>query len=150
MSLVPVSNFDRLALVFLLRYGAVVTFSAFFAMLLPLDWMVATHRWLGLGDLPRLPVVEYLARSVAALYGFHGVLLFLLSTDPVRYLMLVKFVGVMNVLFGAMVLFIDLDAGMPVWWTAVEGPGVIVLGVLVLFFAARLSRAAARVPGGVL
>ena len=59
-------------LVFLLRLAGSVTASAFLAIFLPVEWMASTHRWLGLGEFPRAPVVDYLARSIAALYGFHG------------------------------------------------------------------------------
>ena len=121
-------------LVFLLRCGAVLTGSAFLAVFLPVEWMASTHRWLGLGELPRTPLVDYLARSVAALYGFHGVLLFIISTDVVRYRALVWYVAVMNILFGFMLLAIDIHAGLPAYWIAVEGPPVIMIGVLVAFF----------------
>ena len=70
---------EQRLLVLLLRLAGAVTIAAFPAMLLPTDWMDATHRWLGLGELPRAPVVEYLTRSIAALYGFHGVLLLVVA-----------------------------------------------------------------------
>ena len=124
-------------LVILLRVGAVLTGSAFFAMLLPVEWMAATHQWLGLGEFPRAPITDYLARSVAALYGFHGVLLFLISLDPVRYRVFVRYVGWMNVLFGVFLLLIDLHAGLPGWWTLSEGPPVFVLGCIVLYLSRR-------------
>jgi hypothetical protein len=87
-------------LVILLRLAGAVTIAAFPAMLLPTEWMDTTHRWLGLGDLPRAPIVEYLTRSVAALYGFHGVLLLVVSRDPGRYRAIVRYLGVMNVAAG--------------------------------------------------
>jgi hypothetical protein len=118
-------------LIFLLRLGGVVTGSAFFAVLLPVEWMASTHEALGLGSLPRSAVFDYLARSVAALYGFHGVLLFVVSSDPVRYRPIVWYVAIMNIFFGLMTLAIDLHAGLPVWWTLGEGPSVIALGVIV-------------------
>jgi hypothetical protein len=123
---------------FLLRCGAVLTGSAFLAMFLPVEWMASTHRWLGLGEFPRAPIVDYLARSVAAFYGFHGVLLFLISTDVVRFRPLVWYVAVMNVLFGVTLLAIDVHAGLPAYWIAFEGPPVIVIGLLVAFFNWRL------------
>ena len=89
-------------LVFLLRLSGSFTSLAFLAMLLPVDWMDAIHRALGLGELPRAPVVDYLARSVAALYGFHGVLLLLVSTNPVKYRDIVWFIAILNIVFGAM------------------------------------------------
>jgi hypothetical protein len=129
-------------LVFLLRCGAVLTGSAFLAVFLPVDWMASTHRWLGLGEFPRAPIVDYLARSVAAFYGFHGVLLFLISTDVVRFRPLVWYVAVMNVLLGVTLLAIDVHAGLPAYWIALEGPPVIVIGLLVAFFNWRLVPAA--------
>src|SRR5512134_2246217 len=93
-------------LVWLLRFAGCMTATAFLAILLPVDWMAATHQWLGLGAFPRAPIVDYLARSIAALYGFHGVLLLIVSGDPVRYRTIVSYVAAMNVLFGLIVLAI--------------------------------------------
>ena len=129
-------------LVFLLRCGAVLTGSAFLAIFLPVEWMTSTHRWLGLGEFPRMPIVDYLARSVAALYGFHGVLLFMISTDVVRYRALVWYVAAMNVLFGSMLIAFDIHAGLPGYWIAFEGPPVLVIGLLVAYFNWRLVPAA--------
>lgn len=120
-------------LVILLRLAGCFTLTAFLAMLLPQDWMASTHEWLGLGPFPRRPVVDYLARSVAALYGFHGALLLLIARDPVRYRTIVGFVGVMNVIFGMLLVAIDLHAGLPWWWTLGEGPPIAAFGVIVLY-----------------
>ena len=122
----------RRILVILLRIGAVITMMAFPTVLLPTDWMAATHRWLGLGEFPRVAVVDYLARSIAGLYGFHGLLLLIISRDPVRYRSIVRDVGWMNVLFGLMLVLIDLHAGLPVWWTLGEGPPIAAFGVVIL------------------
>jgi hypothetical protein len=124
-------------LVILLRLGGVVTLSAFLAMLLPVEWMASTHRWLGLGEFPHSPVVDYLARSVAALYGFHGVLLLIVASDPVRFLTIVRFIGVMNVGFGLILVAIDAHAGLPWWWTLGEGPPITAFGLVVLFLSRR-------------
>ena len=115
----------------LLRLGAVVTMTAFLAMLLPVDWMASTHQWLGLGEFPRAPVVDYLARSIAALYGFHGVLLWIIATDPRQYCALVWYVAAMNVVFGLMVIAIDVHAGMPAFWTLAEGPPIVAFGIVI-------------------
>ena len=118
-------------LTILLRLAGVVTASAFLTILLPVDWMAATHRALGLGQFPRAPVVDYLARSIAALYGFHGVLLLVISTDPAKYRAIVRYVAVMNVVFGAILFAIDRHAGMPIWWTLGEGPPIAVFGAVI-------------------
>jgi hypothetical protein len=130
----------RRLLVVLLRLGGVLTASAFLTIVLPVEWMAAAHRALGLGDFPRAPVVDYLARSIAALYGFHGVLLLIVSTDPVRYRPIIKYFAVMNVLFGGIVLAIDLHAGLPLLWTLAEGPPVAGFGAAI----ALLNRPARR------
>jgi hypothetical protein len=130
------------ALAWLLRLAGAFTATAFLAMFLPVDWMAAVHRAIGLGELPRAPVVDYLARSVAAFYGFHGVLLLLVSTDVVRYRLLVWYVAVLNVVFGVILLMIDLHAGMPLVWTLFEGPSIIVFGVIV----GLLNRSVTGIP----
>lgn len=126
---------ERQILVILLRLAGCVMVMAFPAMLLPVDWMADTHRWLGLGEFPRTPVVDYLTRSIAALYGFHGALLLLISRDPVHYATVVRYVGVMNIVFAAMVIAIDLHAGMPGYWTWLEGPPIAAFGVVVLYLS---------------
>ena len=103
---------------------------AFPAMLLPAEWMAASHEWLGLGEFPRAPIVDYLARSTSGLYGFHGLLLLIVAGDPQRYRPVVWYLAAMNVAFGAMLLAVDLHAGMPRLWTYLEGPGVAALGVI--------------------
>jgi hypothetical protein len=115
----------------LLRFAGCVTVSAFLAIFLPVEWMASTHQWLGLGEFPRAPIVDYLARSVAALYGFHGGLLLLVSSDPIRYRSVVSYIAFLNVVFGLIVLGIDVHAGMPVVWTLLEGPPIVMMGIVI-------------------
>jgi hypothetical protein len=129
---------QRQLLIVLLRFAGLITMSAFLAMLLPVEWMASTHRWLGLGELPRSPVVDYLARSVAALYGFHGVLLWLIARDPERHASIVRFVGWMNIGFGVMMIVVDVHAGLPLWWTLGEGPPTAMFGGVVLYLSRSL------------
>lgn len=125
-------------LVVLLRLAGGLTVTAFLAVFLPVEWMAATHEWLGLGEFPRAPVVDYLTRSVAALYGFHGVLLLLISRDPVRHRKIVQFVGVMNIVFGVLMIAVDLHAGLPLLWTLAEGPPIMGFGLAILFLMRSL------------
>ena len=126
-------------LVWLLRFSGVVLLLAFPAVFLPPDWMAATHRALGMGEFPRMPVVDYLARSIAALYGFHGVLVLIVSRDVVRFAPIVRYLGVMDIVFGLTMVGIDLNAGMPGLWTAFEGPPLVGAGLLVLYLSRGLS-----------
>jgi hypothetical protein len=128
---------EQRLLVFILRFAGAVTIAAFPAMLLPTDWMAVTHGWLGLGELPRAPVIEYLTRSVAALYGFHGVLLLVVARDPVRHRPIVRYLGVMNIVFGVLLILIDVHAGLPTLWTLAEGPPIMTFGAAVLYLSRR-------------
>ena len=122
---------EFLLLILLLRLGGVFTVSAFLAMLLPVEWMAAIHRAIGLGEFPRAPVVDYLARSVRRAVR--------LPRRPAadhldgrgRYRLLVWYVAIMNVLFGLMLTVIDLQAGLPPLWTLLEGPPIRVFGILI-------------------
>ena len=115
----------------LLRAGGVLLTIAFAAVFLPAQWMAESHRWLGLGEFPAVPIVDYLTRSVSALYGFHGILVLIVSTDPVKYRAIVSYIAGMNVVFGAMMLAIDVHADMPLYWTLIEGPAIASTGLLV-------------------
>jgi hypothetical protein len=123
-------------LVILLRFVGVTALFALVAVFMPLSWMTATHRWLGLGDMPTAPVVEYLARSLSAFYALTGALCLVVAADLDRYRPLVRFLGVAFALMGVVLLGVDLAAGMPWWWSASEGPGSVVFGAL-LFVLAR-------------
>ena len=123
-------------LVFLLRYlGGIPGLLALVPVFMPFSWMVATHRWLGLGEMPTAPVVEYLARSVSAFYALLGALCLVMASDLERYRPLVRFFGVALALLGIVFTGVDLAAGMPWWWTALEGPGAVPVGALVYFLA---------------
>ena len=124
------------ALVLLLRLVGVPAMFALVAVFMPSSWMAATHRWLGLGEMPTAPVVEYLARSLSAFYALVGALCLVMASDLDRYRPLVRFFGVCLALLGIVFTGVDLAAGMPWWWTAFEGPGGVAFGAL-LFVLAR-------------
>lgn len=118
-------------LTILLRLSGGATVIAFAAMLLPVDWMAAIHEAAGLGEFPRTAVVEYMARSIAGLYGFHGALVLLIARDPLRFRPFVAYVATLNIVFGLMLIAIDVHAGMPWFWTLAEGPLIIAVGLAV-------------------
>ena len=123
------------ALVILLRILGVTALFALVAVFMPLSWMAATHRWLGLGEMPTAPVVDYLARSLSAFYAFIGALCLVVAADLERYRPLVRFLGVAFALMSLVLLGVDLAVGMPWWWSASEGPGGVVLGTLMFILA---------------
>ena len=133
-------------LVLLLRVAGLITVTAFFAIFLPVEWMATWHHRRGLGEFPRAPIVDYLARSVAALYGVHGVLILLVSTDPVKYRTIVSYIAAMNVLFGLIVFGIDLHAGMPAYWTFGEGPPITAFGIVIAYLNSKSRRGSTACP----
>jgi hypothetical protein len=129
-------------LVAILRLTAVVLLLAFPMMLLPVEWMAATHRWLGLGQFPASPLVDYLTRSISFLYGFHGGLLLVVARDVRRYRGVVVYVVVMSLALGASMIVVDLHAGLPLRWVLGEGPPIMVAAVII----GLLLRAVPRSP----
>ena len=123
------------ALVLLLCFVGVGALFALVAVFMPLSWMASIHRWLGLGDMPTAPVVEYLARSVSIFYALFGALCLVMAADLERYRPLVQFLGLAIVLMSVVVLGVDLAVGMPWWWSASEGPGGVALGALMFILA---------------
>ena len=81
-------------LVALLWVGGVSGLFALVAVFMPVSWLVAAHRWLGLGEMPTSPVVEYLARSLSAFYALLGALCLVVASGLYQYLPLVRFLGV--------------------------------------------------------
>lgn len=117
-------------LTILLRLLGVMMLFALLAIPLPRAWMAAIHAWLGLGPFPAGPLVDYLARSISGLYAIHGGLLLVCSTDLRRYRPVLQYCLIAGLLFGAAMTAIDFHAGMPIYWSACEGPFVMVFGVV--------------------
>ena len=120
-------------LVGLLRIVGTVEVAALLAVVMPRTWMAQVHASIGLGDLPPGPLVEYLARTASFLYGGHGVLLWLLAADPIRYRPLILFNGVAYLATAAAFLAINLMTGMPVFWTVIEPAACLVVGGMTLW-----------------
>jgi hypothetical protein len=135
---------EERALVWLLRLAGGLMLLAFGAVFLPVEWMAATHRWLGLGEFPRSALVDYLSRSISILYGIHGGLYLVLAGDVRRFSRAIAYIGWMNVVFGALMVGIDAHAGLPLAWTALEGPPVAAFGAVLLWLVRAGRRAAPR------
>lgn len=118
----------------------VMTLLALPAVFLPQAAMDAIHRSLGLGPLPEGPIVLYLARSLSAFYAAFGVLTLLLATDVERYAPLVTWWGVIAIVFGTLLIGIDLTAGMPIDWMLGEVMFTICAGIAVLLLQRQGQR----------
>lgn len=123
---------DRFLTVFL-RVVGTVSGSAALCAVMPLSAMDAAHRALGMGPLPQGPVVEYLARSTSAFYALLGVLLWAASLDLARYRPLIRLFGFAFIALGALLLWADSAAGLPLFWRAGEGPVDAFFGVVLLW-----------------
>ena len=132
------STEERL-LVLVLRFAGAVLLLAYVAVFLPTAWMAAVHRWMGLGEFPSFPLVDYLTRSISILYGIKGGLYLVLSTDVRRYRRVIVYSGWSAIGFGLAMIVIDARAGMPWTWTLGEGPSVILAGAALLFLVRRIG-----------
>jgi hypothetical protein len=134
---------DRI-LVWLLRISGAMTLSALVAVFMPYEWMNLIHQRLGMGELPHVPIVGYLARSVSAFYALHGALLVFVSLDVHRYLPIVRFLAWAGVAMGLILFGVDRAVGMPSQWANQEGPFVVVISVVILVLAWRVSACAPK------
>jgi hypothetical protein len=131
-------NRTERTLVWLLRLSGVVILTALGAVVMPFEWMNVIHRQMGMGDMPQVPIVGYLTRSISALYALHGALLIFVASDVRRYLPIVRFLAVAGVVFGVVMLGIDCTVGMPLPWAVGEGTCVIILSAVILCLIGRL------------
>jgi hypothetical protein len=126
-----------------LQITGAVSLLALVAVVMPRSWMAATHRWLGLGELPQGAVVDYLSRSTSALYAMFGGMLIVLASDVERHARVVRYWALALIPLGVVMLAVDMAAGMPPYWTAMEGPWMVVFGAILLVLSLK-----ARTPCG--
>lgn len=120
-----------------IRIFGTVSGLAVVAVFMPASTMDRIHQALGMGPLPQGPIVDYLARSLSAFYAMLGCLLWVASFDIRRYRPLIGFIATFIIFFAVAIFVIDLRAGMPSSWTFVEGPLVLVLGLIMFALQRR-------------
>ena len=125
---------NRRTLALVLRCIGVVDALALAAVFMPRAWMSAAAVSLGLEPLPLDPIVGYLARSASAMYALHGLMVIYVSFDVTRYWPLIRFLAIISLFHGMVMLGIDIGEGMPRWWQIVEGPSFSATGAIVLWF----------------
>jgi hypothetical protein len=125
-------NRAELLLVWWLRICAGVLLLAAVAIVLPFATMKTINDAIGLAELPDTPLINYLTRSVSALYVFQGLLLLYLSFDVRRYPQIITFVAWVNIGFGVFMLILDTVIGMPWLWTIAEGSSILSVGMVIL------------------
>lgn len=128
-------NRSEKTLAVVLRVGGVLLLTAVIPAVMPFAWMKDIHRLLRMGELPEGPIMDYLTRSLSAMYAFHGALILFVSLDVRRYLPIVKCLAVLGLIFGLGMLVLDVMAGMPLPWIACEGPFIVLLCGVILWLA---------------
>jgi hypothetical protein len=123
----------------LLRIIGTAGLFAVVAVVMPYSWMNAIHKWLGMGELPAEPIVGYLARSTSAFYALLGGLFWVVSFDLNRHRLVLCYLGIVVVIFGAVLFVVDLLEGMPLSWSLTEGPFNLAFGVVILLLTYRLN-----------
>ena len=112
---------------------------AVIAIVMPYSWMNAIHKWLGMGELPAEPIVGYLARSTSAFYALLGGLFWLTSFDLIRHRLVLLYLCIVVIIFGAALFIIDLIEGMPLHWSLTEGPFNVGFGLMILVLSYRMD-----------
>jgi hypothetical protein len=120
----------RLCQAWALWLVAVVELLAFAAVFLPRCWMATAHAALGLAEMPAGPVFDSVMRQVSFTYGLHGVALWLIAADVVRYRPLVILTALGYLLAGPVFLVIDLGNDMPASWAAGNGGSCLLVGTV--------------------
>ena len=94
--------------------------------------MEVSHAWLGMGEMPSGPLIMFMIRQSSYTYGMHGVSLWVLASDVVRFRTLVILNGISYLLAAFVFFLIDLASGMPWFWTAADALGCGFFGVALL------------------
>jgi len=137
-------NASERAVTIILRVMGALAMLAVGAVVMPTSWMAACNRSLGLAELPQVPLMEYLTRSLSAMYALHGGFTWMVAGHVRRYRPLVLFSGAAMTVFGAAMLGIDLYAGLPWHWVLSEGPFIMPVGILVTVLGCKVRDAGPR------
>ena len=125
------------ALTVVLRLIGLVDTLALVAVLMPRRLMNLAAVSLGLDALPPESIVGYLVRSASAMYALHGLTVLYVSFDVVRYWDLIRFLAIIALFHGMLMLGIDIGEGLPRWWLCLEGPCFAATGAVVLWLQHR-------------
>ena len=119
-------------------FECVALAAALVAVCLPAAAMEAIHAEMGLGRMPKAPIVDYLARSLSLVYASMAPLCGFLARDVRRYHDVIAFQAVVKLAAGGGLLVLDLVIGMPWFWTVCEGPLIMALSIAVLLMVRDL------------
>ena len=124
----------------LLRLAGAVEILAFISVVMPRSWMESSHEWLGMGTMPDGPLVMFMIRQASYAYGMHGISLWVIASDVVRFRPLVIFNGIAFLLAAPVFFLIDYTSGVPFWWTIGDTLGCAIFGGGLLWLTASDAR----------
>ena len=119
-------------LTWLLRIVGAIELLAFVAVVMPRSWMEISHEWLGMGVMPEGPLVMFMIRQASYAYGMHGISMFVIASNVVRFRPLVILNGVSFLLAAPVFFLIDYTSGVPFWWTINDTLACGVFGIALL------------------
>ncbi|MDD4870115.1 MAG: hypothetical protein PHR77_06110 [Kiritimatiellae bacterium] len=117
----------------ILRIAAIVQFTALPGVILPRQAVEKLSWLMGLGQPPMGQLLIYMAGGCAFVYLAEGVLLWMLSNDVVRYRPLVIASAWIYLAGCPAFLWIDSQAGLPNWWTAMDSLSCLIFGAALLW-----------------
>ena len=123
----------------LLRIAGAVEILAFIAVVMPRAWMESAHLWLDLGEMPRGAITIFMIRQASYAYGMHGISLWVLATNPVRFRPLVLLNGISFLLAAPVFFIIDYTSGLPLWWTVGDSLACGFFGAALLWLNQRVK-----------
>ncbi len=137
-------NTNEKMLVWFIRFTAVMFLCAAPAVVMPTEWKRAIAEFSGV-TLPDSPLVEYLTRSMSALYATMGASYWFMSCDIRRYLPLLRFSVPVMAAFDVTIIILDLMIPMPASWIAGEAFSII-LWTLALWWLVRRASSTPTEP----
>ena len=126
-------------LIILLRMTGLAMLGGLIFVLCPFAWMQRVHEMIGMGPLTYTPLMSYLTRTLSAMYAIVGSICLLISSDVERYRPLIRLLGIIAIAGGVGVTVLDAMLNLPAFWTLLEGPLTILLGIaLIVLSCARI------------
>lgn len=125
-----------------IRLVGLVELLAFPAVVMPRAWMADGQAMLGYPEMPTGPVFDSVMRQTSFSYFLHGIGMWFIGSDVVRYRPLV-ILSAVGYLVAAPVFFtVDLSNGMPWTWIAGNGGSCLLVGLVLtaLLLAERAGK----------
>ena len=110
---------------------------------MPLSWIEATHRFLGMGRFPNGFLPEYLARMTSAMYAMMGAILLFLAWDVRRFAPVIKFAYFIQipVAIAVMAVLASRHVNIIYYWLAViDAVFSVAFAVFALILLAKITR----------